>query len=110
LEKHFVDFLRDIDIYATVKTNRYSLPYTKEIAANAIVASYINDAFFHHTILRPAVKELLANDIRKIRFYITTDISENNIKYSGLPVDFNMESFTVKQYSIIYKFRYYPHS
>jgi hypothetical protein len=111
LEKHFIDYLREVDIYASVKTNRHSLPYTKEIVVNAIVASYINEAFFHHTILRPAVKELLANDLHKIRFYIAADISESSIKYSGLPFDtFKMDSFTVKEYSIVYKFRYYPHS
>jgi len=113
LEKHLIDLLRDLNIHASVKTDRYSLPYTKEIIASAKVASYINDAFFHHNILKPAVKEILANGVNKLRFYITTDIAERDLKFTttGLPDNIlKKDSFTIRECSIVYKFRYFPHS
>ena len=113
LEKHLIDLLRDLDIKASVKTDRCSLPHTKEVTARAIVASYINDAFFHYNILKPAVKELLANNVKKLRFYITTDIAEEDLTFntSGLPEGvFKTNSFIVKEYAIVYRFRYYAHA
>ncbi len=74
-EGRIIDFLKVIGIHASVKTDRKSLPYQKEIHASHHGSSYLNDAFdLTQTFYREIVRELLEEDIRKIRFYVLAEI------------------------------------
>ena len=44
-EKSLIDTLSKLDIYATIKTDRYSLPYQKEIKVELFGVSYTNRAY-----------------------------------------------------------------
>ena len=75
LEIEIIYLLRKIGISASKKTDKYSLPYQKEIVINLPI---IYDGFSISKILRPILKELIEKDIYKIRFYfhIETYVAE----------------------------------
>ena len=92
-EKSLIDTLSKLDIYATIKTDRYSLPYQKEIKVELFGVSYTNRAYEFYRVAREIVKELLNENINKIRFYILVDV-DTEAALKG---------------KVIYKFRYYVH-
>ena len=76
IEKLFIKTLHDVGIHATVKTEKFSLPYHEEITEDVRFQSYTNAVFDYRRIFRCALRELLDLDIHKIRFYIWTDLVE----------------------------------
>jgi hypothetical protein len=92
-EKSLIDTLGRLDIHATTKTDRYSLPYQKEITMELMGESYMNGPYEFYRIVRRIVKELLNENVYKIRFYILIDV-DTDYGFMG---------------KIIYKFRYYVH-
>src|SRR5258708_40329120 len=76
-ESDLKSILTQLGIQATVKTDRYSLPYQKEIIAKASYVMFLSRMLEHY---RPAyriiVKELLINDVKKIRFYFYIEESD----------------------------------
>ena len=92
-EKSLIETLGRLDINATVKTDRYSLPYQKEIKVELFGESYMNGPYEFYRVVRKIVKELLNENIYKIRFYILVDV-DTNAALMG---------------KVIYKFRYYVH-
>ncbi len=91
-ERKLIETFTRIDIRGLVKTDPYSLPYTKEI-----VAFFGRDEFRSHpyTFRRAAriiIKDLLNGDMYKVRFYLFINvITKENIFASGVE----------------YRFRYY---
>ena len=92
-EASLINTLSRLDINATVKTDRYSLPYQKEIPVQLGGESYMNGPYEFYRVARKLVKELLNENVYKIRFYILIDVDTE----SGL------------MGKLIYKFRYYIH-
>ncbi len=98
-EKSLIDLFRQIGIQASVKTDRYSLPYKNEIIGEIEGSVYINHAFNLDNIARIFVKDLIEKNVTKIRFYLTVDVITED------------ETFG-KRYNgkVVYKFRYMVHA
>ena len=94
-ENNLMKLLSSINIDASVKTIPESLPYTHEITKTFKCFSYINDAFNIKQVYQDIVRELLNENVYKIRFYFYIDFE--TIKKMGCFGD------------VIYKFRYFKH-
>ena len=94
--KRTIDLLWNFNIKAFTKTNPKSLPYTKEIVIYNKFNSYVNSVFFVENLYRKVIKQLIEDDVYKIRFYFD---------YS---LDYNKEREDLIQ-GIKISFRYYPH-
>ena len=92
IEKRLIDTFRSFDINATVKSDRYSLPYTHEIKHTGYGESYLNGAFESMPLFRKIFKEILDENLYKIRFYIFAEIEDR------FPMG-----------KVNYYFRYYKH-
>lgn len=92
IEKRLIDTFRSFDINATVKSDRYSLPYTHEIKHTGYGESYLNGAFESMPLFRKIFKEILDENLYKIRFYIFAEIEDH------FPMG-----------KVNYYFRYYKH-
>ena len=76
IEKKIKTLLTSIGVAATVKSDRYSLPYVKEIKHTGMGESYLNGAFEIEPFLRTIAKEILNEDLYKIRFYVLAEIED----------------------------------
>lgn len=99
LEEKIIEFISQVGIQSSVKTDRYSLPYTNEIVFDLGYESYINGMYELERILRPITKELLEKDVHKIRFYVFIETYDKN--YRGL--------LGLPGCGFKYHFRYYVH-
>ena len=97
IEIELIDFLRKIQIVASKKIDKYSLPYREEIIIKLPVESYLNGCFERDRIFRPILKELLAKDVFKIRFYLHVETYCNSTKLANFDA------------GIKYSFRYFIH-
>ena len=95
-EQSLIETLGRVNVQASVKTDRCSLPYKEEIVVVLNGESYMNGAFEFHRVARKIVKEVLEKNLYKLRFYMYINIEEGK----GL-----FESFG----KVEYRFRYYPH-
>jgi hypothetical protein len=92
-EESLINTLGRLDVHATVKSDRYSLPYQKEVIVQLGGESYMNGPYEFYRVARKFVKELLNENVYKIRFYILVDVD----------TEFGMMG------KVVYKFRYYIH-
>jgi len=93
VEESLIDTLSRVDIHAIVKTDPFSLPYQKEIKVTLMGESYMNGPYEVFRVTRKVLKQLLADDVCKIRFYVYVDI-DVTARIMG---------------KIDYYFRYYEH-
>jgi len=89
-EKRFIFTCRSLGIYATVKSDPYSLPYTDEIVVNLHGSSFLNGAYEFERVSYKIMKKILDKDIYQFRFYIFINVKTD--KFFG---------------SVEYRFRYY---
>jgi hypothetical protein len=73
-EKKIITMLDMIGTVASVKSDRYSLPYTKQIKRSNQITSYVNEALYTQTLLRDIAKVILDENIQKIRFFVFAEI------------------------------------
>lgn len=74
IEAYLNDVLDKLGIFAVVKTNRYSLPYDKEIS-NFQKRSGLNyNTFDLQQFVRQVVMELLTLNVKKLRYYVIGDL------------------------------------
>jgi hypothetical protein len=92
IEKDMIEVFNKIGVHAIVKTDRYSLPYQHEIKTTQHGESYLNGAFESIKLYREVLKEMIENDLRKIRFYILAEVEDH------FPMG-----------KVNYYFRYYEH-
>ena len=92
IENRAIELLRYLDIQSSVKTDRYSLPYTHEIVHTGFGESYLNGAFETSPFYRKVIKEILNENLFKIRFYVFAEIEDQ------FPMG-----------KVNYYFRYYKH-
>ena len=92
------DLFKKVGIQASLKRDRFSLPYTHEVIGEIEGTSFINYAFNLDNIARVFVKDLLDKNIHKIRFYLFVDVITEDDTMS-------------KRYNgkVVYKFRYMVH-
>lgn len=95
-EKELINILGRLRIWASVKTERYSLPYQEEIKVVQSVNNHplfrLNDPFIE--VLKDILVKILIKKIQKFRFYFL--------------VNFENDQQTGK-IAIIYQMRYYVH-
>jgi hypothetical protein len=95
VESSLAETFAKLDIHATVKSDPYSLPYQKEITTVRYGESYINGPYEVYHFTRNVVKQLLNENIFKIRFYVWVDVdTEKGLLFGG---------------TLTYHFRYYEH-
>jgi len=95
-EKSIIETFAALNINGIVKSEPYSLPYTDEIVTMLRGESYMNGPYEFFRVARPVIKELLAKNEYKIRFYFYIEVET--------------ESGLFKHGSIKYHFRYYSHN
>lgn len=97
-ERKLKDLFKKIGIQASIKRDRFSLPYTHEVIGEIEGTSFINYAFNLDNIARVFVKDLLDKNIHKIRFYLFVDVITEDETMS-------------KRYNgkVVYKLRYTVH-
>jgi hypothetical protein len=96
MECVLIKLLKNFRIYATLKSNKRSLPYTNEIIVELPVESDMNAMWDYKTTFRKIVKELLDKNVFKIRFYVHVENYEN-------PKNIFLNC------GIRYRFRYFVH-
>ncbi|MEY2922922.1 MAG: hypothetical protein RL108_1548, partial [Bacteroidota bacterium] len=74
IETHLIDVLYKIGIEASVKTDRYSLPYKHEFRQVQVSYRNIIEAFDFQLLTREIVNELIREKVKKIRFYLISDL------------------------------------
>ena len=91
IEEKIIKMLDMIGTHASVKTDRYSLPYKHQIKHTRQASSYLNDAFDTRQFIREIAEEVLKYEITKLRFYVFAEME------GGMFGKMN------------YYFNYYPH-
>jgi coenzyme F420-reducing hydrogenase alpha subunit len=91
IEEKVIKMLDMINTHASVKTDRYSLPYKQQIKHTRNASSYLNDAFDTRQFIREIASEVLKYEITKLRFYVFAEME------GGMFGKMN------------YYFNYYPH-
>ena len=100
MEEEIIEMLAPLQIHASVKTDKKSLPYQEEIVFKKIAESYIPGMFEYEGMFRIIAKELLENDCHKIRFYMF--IEPYGEEVTGFRAILGGQG-------IEYRFRYYVH-
>lgn len=93
IEKNIIEILIGLDIQASVKSDRYSLPIHGVVTSSSIYSSHIIDIFSSSYVKRQFLKILLNEGCRKVRFYVyvyTTEIKNNGLE-SMLSNEFKIE-------------------
>jgi len=90
IEKRLIDIFKKLGISATVKTDRYSLPFNNQIKVTQYSESYLNAAFNTDKLFRNVLREILNKDLEKIRFFVFLEIvdSSYNNPFSDSAVNF----------------------
>lgn len=76
IEKRLITFLRDMDVKASVKSDRYSLPIKYQIKTTQYGESYLNSAFESSKLFREIAKEVTSKGIWQLRFYVFAEIED----------------------------------
>jgi hypothetical protein len=76
-EKEIQECLASLGMEALKKTNRKSLPYKEELFYTAYISSFINDILLTSPLKRKLARELLNDNIFKIRFFVDINIPKN---------------------------------
>jgi hypothetical protein len=77
IEKDMIEVLFKMGVHATVKTDRYSLPYQFQIKTTQNGESYLNGAFESVKLYRAVLSNLVEMDVYKIRFYIFAEVEDS---------------------------------
>ena len=97
LQQEMIRTLHNVGIQASVKTDKFSLPYTREKIVVVPFVSFLNAVFNYSKVFRPIVRELMDLNTRRIRFYFWTDLFEHG------------EGKRMRETGLKYYFRYYDH-
>lgn len=84
-ELYLIKVLQHVGIQATTKTNRYSLPYKHEIIEIQQGENTLCKIFDFKELVRKILLELLSKNVRKIRFYLISDLEINKDEESIRP-------------------------
>ena len=77
IEENIIKLLSELDIHASVKSDRYSLPVHGSVASNSGFSSYVSDIYDSSSVKRQLLKEILNVGARKIRFYVYIHTDED---------------------------------
>jgi hypothetical protein len=77
IEKDMIGVLSKMGINASVKTDRYSLPYQHQIKTTQYGESYLNGAFESVKLYREVLSEMVKMNVYKVRFYIFAEVEDS---------------------------------
>lgn len=99
-ENYLIDLLNKLNINASVKPNKYSLPFKDEVIFTKPNCTMFPKAYYAFMFaLREFVKVILERNILKVRFYILIELSPQ------YPV--NMGRFNLDTADLTIRFRFY---
>lgn len=99
-ENYLIDLLNRLNINASVKPNKYSLPFKDELIFTEPDCPLFPKAYYAFMFaLREFVKVILERNLLKLRFYIIIEL------HSQTPV--NMGRFDLDTADLTIRFRYY---
>jgi hypothetical protein len=85
IEKDMIGVLSKMGINATVKTDRYSLPFQGQIKTTQNGESYLNGAFESFQLYRKVLYKMVELNVYKVRFYIFSEVEDSfpmgNVNY-----------------------------
>lgn len=70
IEEDIIKMLQELDIKASVKPDRYSLPVHGSVTSKSSFSSYIPDIYDSSEVKRNFLKIILNKGCRKVRFYV----------------------------------------
>lgn len=100
MEDELIDLLEKINIAATKKSDKRSLPYNNVIISKNMLESDVSAMFDCRNIYRRIVSELLEKGLYKVRFYVHIENYDD---------DSNVMTRVFGISGIKYCFRYYTH-
>lgn len=77
IEKDMIGVLSKLGINASVKTDRYSLPFQGQIKTTQNGESYLNGAFESFQLYRKVLYKMLELNVYKVRFYIFAEVEDS---------------------------------
>jgi hypothetical protein len=77
IEKDMIGVLSKMGINATVKTDRYSLPFQGQIKTTQNGESYLNGAFESFQLYRKVLYKMVELNVYKVRFYIFAEVEDS---------------------------------
>jgi hypothetical protein len=80
-EASLIDTLSRVNIKGMVKSDRYSLPYKKEIKITLNGESYMNGPFEVYRVARAIVKQLLDENVYACRFYMYINLLDGHMGF-----------------------------
>ena len=85
IEKDMIGVLSKMGINATVKTDRYSLPFQDQIKTTQYGESYLNGAFESIQLYRTVLHKMVELNVYKVRFFIFAEVEDSfpmgNVNY-----------------------------
>lgn len=100
MEEELIELFSKIHISASIKTDKYSLPYNGVVIYKSMLNSDVSYMFRPESAYRKIVAELIEKKIYKIRFYIHIETYED---------ESNQMAKILGLCGIKYCFRYYAH-
>ena len=77
IEKDMIGVLSKLGINASVKTDRYSLPFQGQIKTTQNGESYLNGAFESFQLYRKVLYKMVELNVYKVRFYIFAEVEDS---------------------------------
>lgn len=76
IEKDMIEVFKKMGINASVKTDRYSLPFQGQIKTTQNGESYLNGAFESIQLYRKVLHKMVELNVYKVRFYIFAEVED----------------------------------
>jgi len=77
IEKDMIKILSKLGINASVKSDRYSLPFKGQIKTTQYGESYLNGAFESIKLYREVLSKMVELNVYKVRFYILAEVEDS---------------------------------
>ena len=77
IEKDMIEVFKKMGINASVKTDRYSLPFQGQIKTTQNGESYLNGAFESIQLYRKVLHKMVELNVYKVRFYIFAEVEDS---------------------------------
>jgi hypothetical protein len=77
IEKDMIGVLSKMGVNASVKSDRYSLPFQDQIKTTQHGESYLNGAFESIKLYRAVLHKMVDLNVYKVRFYIFAEVEDS---------------------------------
>lgn len=83
-QNKLINTLDDLGTTLTIKTDKFSLPYNREVKVTLYGESYMNGPFEFHRAMRSMVRTVLNECLFKVRGYVFVDFKGENDRHQFL--------------------------